>query len=292
VFDPRFPEVRDYLVGIYKQALQDWGIDGFKLDFIDDFRIYPETELEHLDGRDTLSVFEGVHRLINEIHIALQAIKSDVLIEFRQKYIGPALQPLGNMFRAFDCPNDSVMNRVRTTDVKLICGDAAVHSDMLTWHEEEPPEVAALQLTNILFSVPQISVRLSDRDDRTLKMISHWTNYWIINKDVLLDGEFRAHKPISNYPILSASSGHKMIYGLYNDVLLPLDGSYESIDIINGKLSKEVILRVDNQNKSSFQIQILDCFGSQVQAQQLTPKRNVVDLECPPNGLIKLTAPS
>ena len=175
MFDPRFPEVRAYLVGIYTQALLDWNLDGFKLDFIDDFKVYPETEMNDLNGRDTLSVAKGVDLLIDDIKTALKSIKEDVLIEFRQKYIGPGLRKLGNMFRAFDCPNDSLMNRVRTTDVKLICGDTAVHSDMLTWSKDADVEYAALQFTSILFSVPQISVKLNERSKEEHSMIQFYT---------------------------------------------------------------------------------------------------------------------
>jgi len=33
---------------------------------------------------------------------------------------------------------------------------------MIMWHYEESGEIAALQFLNILFSVPQVSVRLAD----------------------------------------------------------------------------------------------------------------------------------
>ena len=36
--DPRFPEVREYLLNIYERALVEWNLDGFKFDFIDSFR--------------------------------------------------------------------------------------------------------------------------------------------------------------------------------------------------------------------------------------------------------------
>ena len=288
VFDPRFPEVRHYLVNIYKQSLEEWGIDGLKLDFIDDFRIYPETELKELNGRDTLSVFEGVQKLINEIYDSLISIKEDVLIEFRQKYIGPALRPLGNMFRAFDCPNDSVMNRVRTTDVKLISGNAAVHSDMFTWHTDESPEVAALQLTNVLFSVPQLSVRLAERDEETLEMIRFYTQYWTQNQSILMEGDFTAYKPLSNYPILSSSSDTKIIYGLYDDVVLTLSGSFQEVDIVNGKLTEKVIVDCQSIAKD-YSYTVFNCLGHSVAKGLIDSKENILAISCPPNGLIKIS---
>ena len=35
--DPRFPEVREYLIQTYERAVGEWGFDGLKLDFIDSF---------------------------------------------------------------------------------------------------------------------------------------------------------------------------------------------------------------------------------------------------------------
>ena len=36
--DPRFPEVREYLIETCERILREWDIDGFKFDFIDMFR--------------------------------------------------------------------------------------------------------------------------------------------------------------------------------------------------------------------------------------------------------------
>ena len=37
VLDPRYPEVREFIIQTYEKALQDWNLDGFKLDFIGRF---------------------------------------------------------------------------------------------------------------------------------------------------------------------------------------------------------------------------------------------------------------
>jgi len=54
-YDPRFPEVRKYMCDILTKAIKDWDLDGFKLDFIDSFRLCSETP--SFDERwDTLSL--------------------------------------------------------------------------------------------------------------------------------------------------------------------------------------------------------------------------------------------
>jgi alpha-galactosidase len=284
VFDPRFPDVREYLVSKYVRAIKDWNLQGLKLDFIDDFKVYPDTEINELKGRDTLSVALGVSRLIQEVKHALHAINPDVLIEFRQKYISPPLASLGNMFRAFDCPSDPLMNRMRTTDVKLISGDAAVHSDMLTWSKNEPVHIGALQFTSVLFSVPQLSVLLKDRSDEEKQMIKFFTNYWIENAHVLLSQDFNAKGPLSNYTSLEAVADDKRIYGIYEDVVLEVNLDASEIHIINGKLTERIYIQ-EVEGFKDLELQVFNCLGDDV------TQANVYNgsyLAVPANGIIKI----
>jgi len=232
VFDPRYPEVRKYLIDIYKTALVNYDLDVFKLDFIDDFKVYPETELTLDNGRDYANVNAAVDRLLTDVMIGLKEIKPNIGIEFRQRYIGPVMRKFGNMFRAFDCPNDSVSNRIRITDVKLLCGSSAVHSDMVTWHKDEKIELAALQVLSGLFGVPQISIHLRHANPEQLKMIEFYMRYWTENRDILLDGEFTPHGPLMNYPYLESHDDTKSIVGLYENMPYTLS-EHKEIDIIN-----------------------------------------------------------
>jgi len=287
IFDPRYPEVRDYLINIYASALKDWNLDGFKLDFIDEFRVYPETELTKENGRDYSSVNEAVDRLMSDVMKTLRAIKPDVLIEFRQKYIGPAMRKYGNMFRAFDCPNDSVTNRIRTTDVKLLCGNTAVHSDMFTWNKEEPVELAALQMTNILFSVPQLSVRMENLPENYVRMIYFYSTYWMKNRAVLMDGKFIATSPLANYPLLSSAQGNKIIYGVYEDIVVEIDEAFDQIDLVNGKVKEQIVFELLS-DLGMCEVQIYNCMGELDWESKEVFEEGVHALEVPVNGMICL----
>lgn len=286
VFDPRYPEVREYLISRYVEAVRDWGIDGLKLDFIDDFKVYEETDTTPGNGKDCTSVNRGVQYLIDEIRAALYAINPNILIEFRQKYIGPYLWTLGNMFRAFDCPYDSTNNRVRTTDVRLLSGGSTVHSDMIAWHHDEQVEQAALQLTNILFSVPQLSVKLAEVSEDHRQMIMHWTQYWNDNANILLSDSFKPQKPSSNYPIISTASRDKTIIGIYDDVVIHLPESPRRIDIVNGKMSEDVVILVAGQSRQAKLI-CKTCKGEIVTQSHIVLSEMSV-LKVPANGLIEL----
>ncbi len=287
VFDPRYPDVREYLIGIYATALKEWNLDGFKLDFIDDFKVYPETVMTQENGRDYSSVNEAVDRLMMDVSNTLRAIKPDILIEFRQKYIGPAMRKYGNMFRAFDCPNDSVTNRLRTTDVKMLCGNTAVHSDMFTWHKEEPVELAALQLVNILFSVPQLSVRLENLSEEYVKMIDFYTQYWLKNRDILLDGQFIPTSPLANYPILSSSKENKIIYGVYENMVVEIEPGFELVDLINGKMNEQIAFEV-NEDMGMCEVKIYNCLGELDWQSKEEFSEGIHALEVGPCGMITI----
>ena len=287
VLDPRYPEVRTYLINTYVRALEDYRLDGFKLDFIDEFRRYPTTEVTAEGGRDYASVDEAVDRLMSDAYDALQTRRPDVLIEFRQRYVGPAMRRYGTMFRAFDCPHDSTTNRVRTTDVRLLCGTSAVHSDMLTWHPDEPVELAALQFVNVLFSVPQLSVRLAEQSDEHRRMIAFYTRYWNEHRNLLMNGTFRAYRPLANYPVLSVTDEERTIIGVYEDLVVNVEDTFLEIDFVNGKLSEQVAFELyDDAGKCS--VNVYDCQGQLDWCEDMELAEGMHALEVPPAGLIQI----
>ncbi|WP_298531896.1 glycoside hydrolase family 36 protein [uncultured Algibacter sp.] len=287
VFDPRYPEVREYLINIYKNALLDWNLDGFKLDFIDDFRLYNDTPSvnSHMDYG---SINAAVDRLLTDVKTTLTELNPDIFIEFRQKYVGPAMRKYGNMFRAFDCPGDATMNRTRIADIRMLAGNTAVHSDMITWHNDEQLEVAALQMVNTLFGVPQISVILDEIPKEHLEMVKFYTNYWNKNKDIITTGHFTPHKPLANYPIQTVIKNNLAIIGLHDDHAVQLDDSIESIDIINAKLSTSVIVKTTS-NLGNYNCRIFNCKGDIVNDESLTLYQGLAELNVPACGLVQLT---
>lgn len=287
VLDPRYPEVREFIINTYVKAVEDWDLDGFKLDFLGRFRANEETELTAEDGRDYASVNLATDRLMTDLMIALRKIKPDIMVEFRQPYIGPLMRKYGNMLRAADCPNVAVVNRVRTTDVRLLAGESAVHSDMLMWHYDEPVQFAALQLINVLYSVPQISVRLEDIPDNHFRMIQFYTDYWVKNRDVLLEGDFLPQDPLLNYPVLVGKNDRKIISTLFDDRVVTVDLSAQpSFDIVNGKTTEKVIIDFSGE-KGYYAFRIVDCMGNESATGGLTIKTGVKVFKVPSAGMIQ-----
>jgi alpha-galactosidase len=247
-----------------------------------------KTVLEAKDGRDYASVNEGTDRMMTDVLSELRKTRPDLMIEFRQPYIGPLIRKYGNMFRAGDCPNSYLANRVKTLDLRLLSGETAVHADMIMWHPGEPVELAALQLLNILFSVPQVSVRLREIPADHLEMIKFYTGYWNANRNVLLDGKLAPLSPSANYPVVIASSAAKQIVGLYSDSFVRLGSKApKQIDVVNAKSSDKVVLTADAE-LGKYKYVIRDCRGRTVKQGQVALRKGAVDFTVPASGLIAL----
>ncbi len=290
ILDPRFPEVREYLIGTYETAMREWDLDGFKLDFVDAFEPTPDRQGERGGGRDIDSVPEAADRLLTDVIARLRAIKPDVMVEFRQSYIGPLMRNYGNMFRAGDCPNDAVENRVRTLDIRLLCGDTAAHADMLMWHPEESAESAALQLLNVLFSVPQISVLLDRVPPKHIEMLRFWLGFWREHRDVLLDGQLAPLAPEAMYPVVLASTPEKQVAAVYADAVVSLQESIPSqLMIVNGTLGDRVVIELA-ADCGTRALDVRDCRGVVVRTESVHLAPGLHRIEIPSAGLATLRA--
>ena len=288
ILDPRYPEVRDYLIGLYENAVRDWGIDGLKLDFIELFAPKADTVLTAENGRDYASVDEAVDRLFTDIMARLRKIKPDIAIEFRQPYNGPLMRKYGNMLRGVDCPNAGPVNRKEIIDLRLLADNTAVHSDMFIWHPEEPVTSAALQLLNVLFSVPQVSVRLGEVSAEHRQMLSFWLKYWKANRATLLDGELQPVSPASNYPLVLARSSDKLIAAIYQDmVVAPGAQLPKQIDLVNAKPSRSVVVKFEEAFGPAT-VRIVDCLGKQISEHSQVLGAGVQSWDVPPSGLLEI----
>lgn len=287
VLDPRYPEVREYLINRYKNAVLDWGLDGFKLDFVDSFRQSGTV----CDGMDYVSVYDAVDRLLKDIMATLRTLKPDILIEFRQSYIGPLMRSFGNMLRVADCPGDSFTNRIGIAALRMTSGGTAVHSDMVTWHYDETPEQAAFQLTNILFGVPQISTKWHCMTEAQQKMVSYLLGLWCEYRDTILHGKMLYHDYASNYPYISARSENTQIGAVYAGKMAYIEEPTDEIVLINASLDHTVFLCAADGG-IAYRYDIYDCMGNRTGEGILTLDGDGLSIPgipgVPVNGVVKM----
>lgn len=286
VLDPRFPEVREYLISTYEKALREWNLDGFKLDFIDSFRIKgtDPAVAENYAGRDIKSVPEAVDVLMKGVLSRLQAIKPDILIEFRQNYIGPAIRQYGNMFRASDCPGDMQNNRIRIANLRLTSGTTAVHADMIEWNPNEKPEVAARHILSALYGVVQYSVMLRELPESHFKVVKHWLDFSQKHRQTLLHGDFRPYHPEACFPVLEAESNTERIVTVYQESVVVKAGTADrDTYIINATGAEKVAIELEGKPKKA---EYYDTYGNLVAGAKLT--KGLQNVNIPVSGYVKL----
>ena len=271
VLDPRFPEVREYLAGIYEKALREWDLDGFKLDFIDSFSAEP-------------GVPEAVDTLMTDVARRLKAIKPEVLIEFRQTYIGPAIRRYGNMFRVGDCPGDMARNRSGIARLRLTSGSTSVHADMLEWHPEDTPENAARFILNSLFGTVQYSMMLRTLPKPHLEMMRHWIDFSRRHEQALLHGSFRPHWPQHGYPLLVGESADERIVGVYNpDFTVDAGSADRKVYVLNGTQRGRLAFRL----AKACELVAFDTFGREVSRTSVAA--GLQEANCPASGYLSIT---
>lgn len=277
--DPRYKEVREYLINIYETAVKEWGLDGLKLDFIDSF-VLKGKSLQPDPRRDIESLEMAIDTMMSEITQRLTKLNPEILIEFRQSYIGPSIRKYGNMLRVGDCPNDAIYNRRDIVNLRYTSGKTAVHSDMLMWNPNEPVESAAMQVVSTLYSVPQISVRLKNLPEDHQKMLKFYLDFWNANRDVLLDGKLTAKNPESGYSLVVSSTEEKEIYTAYTDILIPVEKT-ETI-AINASGRDTLLLKGAIGRK----YEVIDCMGQKIDEGALTEAFE--EIHVPMAGMLKV----
>ena len=229
VLDVRYPAIRQHIINILEHYVLDYGIDGLKLDFIDAFNMDADHIPPYNDEMDVKTLDGAAVLLMDEIYAKMTALNPDFLFEFRQNYIGASIVNRCNMLRVADCAADPITNRVGIVALRLVNGGTAIHSDMLLWGKRESPLNCQRQLLNIMFSVPQISVRLTEIPKEQLDVLSNFVKYWSDNRDILLHGRFEALHPESNYTVIAAEKDGKRITVLHCEPLFVPCGLREDV---------------------------------------------------------------
>lgn len=238
ILDVRYACAREFIIGNLLDFVKRYGVQGLKLDFIDSFKIMPETPAPGAE-MDVPDLSQAVIRLLCDLSDRLNLVCPGAMIEFRQNYIGPAITRFCNMLRVGDCAFDSHVNRRRLTDLRLLNYPLAVHSDMLYWAHDESVENCARQLLSVMFSVPQISVLLTEQSEAQLAAIRTFIGYWKANRDILLHGELFPHRQDMDYPLIEAAGRDKRICVLYTERPVTVSGP---TDLFNATENTRMIL--------------------------------------------------
>ncbi|MFJ5926119.1 glycoside hydrolase family 36 protein [Kitasatospora sp. NPDC092948] len=290
LLDPRSATVRAHQVERLAAAVEQYGVDGLKVDFVDTFARRPAPgAAPHAASpeADCATVAEGVQKLLAALDERLRATRPDVLVEHRQDYLGPGLWPYATMVRAADCPHNAVENRVRTADLRLTAGPLAVHADPLTWHPQESPEQIAVLLQSVLFATAQVSVDLGAQRADQLAALKFWLGVMTEHRDLLQRGELRPHRPELAYPVIEARSADALAFGRYAPLPLRVTGDWRRLLVANA--DPDTLVRIEfDRPPGRVELLVQDCLGGEV-ARAQTPVDGIeLAVRVPTGGLLTL----
>lgn len=179
-FDSSRKEAAKLLLGKMKHVIQDYGLDGLKVDFLD--YIFPN--MEEPRGEDTTHFIQELARTIREV-------KKDALIEFRQAYATPGMLAYGTQFRAGDVPFDFIDNFHRLAQIRISVGDGVpVHADPAYWHPQESPVNISRHMIASLAGVPMLSMDLLAISETEQKIIRHWLGFYQAHRETFNYGKW------------------------------------------------------------------------------------------------------
>ena len=255
--DPRYKEVREYLATLYENAVKEWGLDGLKLDFIDSF-VLKGKSLESDNNRDYESLEDALHSLLSETKERLTKLNKDILIEFRQSYVGPSIRKYGNMLRVGDCPGDVLTNRSQAINLRFTSGKTAVHSDMLMWNKTDSIENVAQQFINAIFTVPQISVLVNELNKEQKEMLKFYISFWKEHRDILVNGKLTAENPENDYSSARVTLKDSEIVATYTNSLVEV--FKKKAIVVNGTMKDFLVIK----GAKGCKVRVVNCFGETI----------------------------
>lgn len=276
ILDIRKKNVQTYLLETIDMLQTKYVLNGLKIDFLETF--FSESISSYEISLSLVSFFKALENQLGN--------ESTFLIEFRQDYINPIMMQFCNIIRAKDCPNNYVLNRVRTIDLRLSCPYTAIHSDMVMWNKNEVIEDAALHLINTLFSVPQLSMKYDELSMKEIKMVEFWLSFMTKYQTVLLKSSFEPLYPQDGYSVVRSYDTDLSIVAVFGEDKLLNSSKHPKQIFVNATKVDKLVIRLP---KGKYQTRTYDCLGDESIIDSLILLENqVVEFKVPKSGLLTI----
>ncbi len=255
---PRCQPVHDYVAGMVEHLMQEYGIDGLKIDFIDAFedRLSYPCQAGHEHAYATYG--EVMHALLRTLHASAKVVRSDALLEFRMNYSNLITRSYATNHRAQDSPLDFDHIRRMCTRLRSYMmdpeagreGNVAVHADPAWWQPHERAENVACFMSSLVTSaVPMLSTDLRALEGEHRQIVKAWLEFYNQNTDLLMFGRHRVLSTDPHHSIFSIHRDAGAVIGLYTNTLpgrleVP-DVGVQRIWIVNGSAQNHLFARLD-----------------------------------------------
>jgi alpha-galactosidase len=281
---PRRVETREVVGDLVERLMRDYGLDGLKIDFLDSIA------LDHLvaTNSDYRTLGEGVYDILSAAIDRAQAARPGVLIEFRNTYTNLASRRYANLYRASDVPINFTLNRWQVTMLRLLVPDRAVHLDPALWHPDDSDENVAVQLINVICSVPMVSIELDRYPQAHLDIVRYWIGFYREHRDTIIHGAFTPDIHLGQVPLIRFTSETERIIGVYDDLAFAPGAGALPLWILNASTRPYVELRSDDLAGPQM-VRTRDKFGRTVGEEVITFPTDRLPVEV--GGSLEISAP-
>lgn len=290
VLDPRYADVRRYLVSTYVNFLNDWQFNGYWFDFLKGFYPKEGAVLDEDKGRDFVSIDLAVDTLYAELKDRLQRIKPGVFMGQIFPIVGPNLVSYQNFLTGFVGVENVQVVREKMVNNRLLFGKFTPFMEVVAISYRETEVDVARKLQSVLFGNPYLSFYTSTLPESTKKTIRFWLNYWKKNYDVIFDGNFEPLQVSRFYPVVKVDNDLKTIYSIYEDYTVNLPATLtKTYDVINSKVTGNVQFLINRQGLQ-YNFEVFNCMGESVEKGILKSKgKNLIECVVPAAGFVRIT---
>lgn len=289
VLDPRYADVRKYLIKTYIDFLEQWKFDGYWFDFLKGF--YP-SEGQVIDddlGRDFVSINLAVDTLYSEMAERLKSIRPDIFLGQEFQVVGPNLVSYQSFLTGFVGVENTQVVREKMVNNRLLYGKYTPFMEVVAITPKDKPADIARKMQAVLFGNPYLSFFITTMPEESKQVIRFWLEYWKKNYEVIFNGDFEPMQVSRFYPVIKSTGNNKIIYALYDDysVILPKVSDVE-IDVINSKASPGVSFGFSD-SQGAYGYEVFNCQGKSTGKGTLNSKtRKDVEAMVPVGGYVRI----
>jgi len=290
VLDPRYADVRKYLVSTYANFLSAWQFDGYWFDFLKGFYPKEGAVIDQDKGRDFVSIDLAVDTLYADMKSRLNAIKPDIFMGQIFSVVGPNLVSYQNFLTGFVGVENTQVVREKMVNNRLLYGKYTPFMEVVAINPKELVEDIARKLQSVLFGNPYLSFYVTTLPEASKQTIRFWLDYWKKNHRVIFEGNFEPMQVSRFYPVIKVENEQKLIYMLYEDYTINLPVTLiKPIDVINSKISGNIKFLL-NKPDARYNYEMFDCKGVSMEKGIVKSKnRNAIDFVVPTAGFIRIT---
>lgn len=290
VLDPRYSDVRKYLVSTYANFLSTWHFEGYWFDFLKGFYPKEGAIIDQDKGRDFVSIDLAVDTLYADMKARLNAIKPNIFMGQIFSVVGPNLVSYQNFLTGFVGAENTQVVREKMVNNRLLYGKYTPFMEVVAINPKESVEDIARKLQSVLFGNPYLSFYVTTLPEASKQTIRFWLDYWKKNHKVIFEGDFEPMQVSRFYPVIKVENDQKIIYMVYEDytINLPIVLN-KSIDVINSKTVGNIQFLL-NKPDAQYNYEIFNCKGVSTEKGIVKSKnKNAVDFAVPTAGFVRIT---